>query len=226
MATIKFGAIVTDMRGKLGGHCFQKGNQSSVLRTNVQSRKVISPLNLVSQKKVNAAIALYETLSYANKQLWQSVAISYHFKNRFGDSITYTGRQLFLFLNNNLANAGLTAVTSPSGLQPKVNVPNFASLTFNTATSMASSVGATAPSGSRYIYKLQKLGKGQVAPDPNKYLWMKNTSSTQFTSAIVYEDYVARWGVPLTTDIIYCSLRLINASGFRSYSVVRQVTVT
>lgn len=226
MATIKFGAIVTDMRGKLGGHVFQKGNQSRVMKTNVKSRKTLSSFNQATQLRVNDVIGRYNALSYANKLAWSNAAKEYNFKNRFGDTVQYTGRQLFLYLNNNLLSANLSVITTPTNLNPVVPIPSFSSCSFNTAGSTGTCAGATAPAGSRYVFKMQQIAPGAITPNFDKAIFCANTSTTAFTAPIIYNPYVLRYGVPLTTTNAFVWAYLVNSSGFPSYSILRKVTIT
>lgn len=225
MASIKMGAIVTDIRGKLGGHVFQKGNQSRVMRTGRKTPKRITELNTLTQNRVNARISGYNALSDANKAIWNSVANQHTFKNRFGDTVLYTGRQLYLYLNNNLSRAGLSNITSGAGLNSRVNAPAFSSIAFNIGAGTCTSGGATAPSGSRYVYMMQKISRNAVSPNPNKFIFNLSASSTSFNTNIVYPQYVARFGVPALTDNIWFKVTLVNAFGFESYSIIRKVTI-
>lgn len=219
MAIVKFGSIVTDIKGKLGGHAFQKGNQSHVLRTNSKPTLTQTLNNTRAQARVNQAIAAYSQLEDSLKLTWHNVAQSYTFKNRFSDNVTYTGRQLFLFLNNNLLKANSPMVLNPTGLTPDMSTPVFTSLTFDIPNETTISVGTGSVAGSRYVYNIQRLSRGSIGPNPNKYTRLQNAPLTNFVSNTIWNPYVLRFGPPAIGDNIWCSVYLVNEWGFKSYDI-------
>lgn len=94
MAIIKFGAIVTDARGKLGGHYFNKAKGVSTIAT-----KPNAPSQLFYAKNnkfavLQRALGVWTSFSYANKQKFIVFAKEQRLTNRFGDETTISGRAM------------------------------------------------------------------------------------------------------------------------------------
>jgi hypothetical protein len=110
---VKFGAIVVDGRGKIGGHVMSKNRAGAYMRTKV------TPVNprTVYQAGVRN---LFATLSTAWKGLtaaqilqWNNAVASYKSTDLFGDIRNPTGLSLFQKLNNNLVRSGIVQISVP-----------------------------------------------------------------------------------------------------------------
>jgi hypothetical protein len=110
---MKFGAIVTDGRGKIGGHVASKNRGGAYLRTKV------TPANgkTVAQ---NAVRAIFTTLAQAwrgltegQRQAWNAAVTNFSRTNIFGDLINPSGINLFQRLNNNLLSISEGMISEP-----------------------------------------------------------------------------------------------------------------
>lgn len=122
MAKIKFGMMMTDARGKLGGHVFTKTRSGATVRTKV------TPVNprTSAQGQVRARLGLlsqiWNTLTEAQRRAWNDQSDLNKRTNVFGDLYAPTGRSLFISANVNIATAGGTQQLSP---QPAVELTPF-----------------------------------------------------------------------------------------------------
>jgi hypothetical protein len=110
---MKFGAIVTDGRGKIGGHVASKNRGGAYLRTKV------TPANGQTSAQ-NAVRASFTTLSQAWRGLtdaqrdsWNAAVADFSRTNIFGDLINPSGVNLFQRLNNNLLSIGEAMISVP-----------------------------------------------------------------------------------------------------------------
>jgi len=114
MALVKFGALVTDVRGKLGGHVFQGNGFSNSLRTNFNGKGGFEKLADV-YKGVNAEInTLWLALSESQKLDWDSLASQYPVQNKLGDQEILTGRNFHRRLYTNFFASGQQGTIDPS----------------------------------------------------------------------------------------------------------------
>jgi hypothetical protein len=110
---LKFGAIVTDGRNKVGGHVLSKNRAGSYMRTKV------TPVNRQSsaQTTVRARLASLSTgfrgLGATLVAAWNNAVAQFKTTDIFGDIHNPTGLTLYQRLNNNLAKIGVTAITTP-----------------------------------------------------------------------------------------------------------------
>lgn len=99
MPSIKFSALVSDIKGKANGSVFSKNKQGNYFRNNVTGggRKSAS---WDFQKSNFAFLAKsYRGLTAEQKQAWQTMAPNYPSENKFKDSYIPSGFQLFMRLN-------------------------------------------------------------------------------------------------------------------------------
>lgn len=112
MVKIQFGAIVTDMRGKVGGHVFARNSSGSYMRP-----KTI-PVNTdtLAQRAVrglfNNVAVQWRLLSDMQREAFITYAPDYTNLNVWGSSQPLTGQQLFMKQNQQLSAVGLAQVTN------------------------------------------------------------------------------------------------------------------
>lgn len=109
----KFGAIIVDGRGKLGGHVASKNRSGAYLRTKVTP----SNAQTVFQNAVRAIFTLlsqaWRGLTQGERDAWSAAVPDYAKTNIFGDLVNPSGSNLFQRLNNNLLSVGEAQITTP-----------------------------------------------------------------------------------------------------------------
>jgi hypothetical protein len=110
---VKFGAVVTEGSGKLGGHVFTKNRAGASMRTKVtpSNPRTSFQANVRSRLVVNSQA--WAGLTDSQRQQWNSAAPNFAKSNIFGDKVNPSGFNLYQKLNNNLLAIG----------QPVINVP-------------------------------------------------------------------------------------------------------
>ena len=125
MARIKFGMMMTDARGKLGGHVFTKAKSGATIRTKV------TPLNPKTSAQSEARSALgansqaWRMLSETQRLAWNSAAQEISKTNAFGDTYFPSGKNYFTAVNNNIRNVGGSVILDPPAL---VEMPSLTSV--------------------------------------------------------------------------------------------------
>ena len=99
---LKFGAIVTDGRGKIGGHVASKNRAGAYLRTKVTP----SNPNTVAQMQARSILASlsqrWQTLTESQRSGWNDAVKEWGTTDIFGDIKNPSGINLFVKLNANL----------------------------------------------------------------------------------------------------------------------------
>src|SRR5665647_1050979 len=109
----KFGAIIVDGRGKIGGHVASKNRGGSYLRTKV------TPVNAqtVAQTGVRSLFATlsqaWKALTQAQRNAWNAAVGDYARTDIFGDIRNPSGANLYQKLNNILTQLGESVLTDP-----------------------------------------------------------------------------------------------------------------
>ena len=103
---LKFGAIVTDGRGKIGGHVASKNRAGAYLRTKVTP----SNPNTVAQIQARSILAslsqMWQTLTESQRSGWNNAVKEWGTTDIFGDIKNPSGINLFVKLNANLISVG------------------------------------------------------------------------------------------------------------------------
>ena len=103
---LKFGAIVTDGRGKIGGHVASKNRGGAYLRT----KATPSNPNTVAQAKARSVLSslsqLWSQLTDGQRQGWNDAVKEWGTTDIFGDIKKPSGINLFVKLNANLISVG------------------------------------------------------------------------------------------------------------------------
>lgn len=102
MASIKLGAIITDIAGSVGGTTFRR-TPRGIIAYNKQGTQIKSAFAPNSVKMYLGAIfSKWALLSPQEKNFWDEQATIYQFPNKFGQLVNLTGRQFFTKLNAQL----------------------------------------------------------------------------------------------------------------------------
>ena len=198
MARIKFGMMMTDARGKLGGHVFTKAKSGATIRTKV------TPLNPKTSAQSEARSALgansqaWRTLSETQRLAWNSAAQEVSKTNAFGDTYFPSGKNYFTAVNNNLRNIGASNLANPPAL---IEMPGLTSVgvdfdllaeqidiapnSFGDSENVMLVCTATSGlSAGRYNFsgKYRKFDGYALAGTP--------------VNTVVYDAYVAKFGIP------------------------------
>lgn len=109
----KFGSIVVDGRGKLGGHVYSKNRGGSYVRTKV------TPVNpqSVAQMEVRAFFTQlsqgWRELTANQRAAWNGAVENFQRTDIFGDLKKPSGINLYVRLNQNILNAGGAVISDP-----------------------------------------------------------------------------------------------------------------
>jgi len=113
MAKIKFGMMMTDARGKLGGQVFSKNKGGAYIRTKV------TPVNpaTVAQQLVRAIFAFFSqnwrALTEAQRTAWNAAVSNFTSTDIFADVRTPSGFNLYKKLNQNLLLISAAPIATP-----------------------------------------------------------------------------------------------------------------
>lgn len=107
MALIKFGMMMTDARGKLGGQVFSKNRGGNYVRTNVVPTNPQTSLQGSIRSMFATISSRWSQLTEAQRQGWQSAVDKFERTNVFGDRKVLSGKALFQSLNTEAQHAGM-----------------------------------------------------------------------------------------------------------------------
>jgi len=115
MARVKYGALITEIKGKVGGSVFQGGRSGGIVKNLPQglvrhSRRLgtSEAKNSISFSQVTKG---WSQLSQIQRDTWSALLGTWTFTDKFGDVYNGTPYQIFCAVNLNLLFAGLTKFT-------------------------------------------------------------------------------------------------------------------
>jgi len=109
----KFGAIVVDGRGKIGGHVASKNRAGSYFRTKVTPVNPQTSAQTTVRNRLSGLSSGWRNLTAAQRIAWNSAVSDFAKTDIFGDLRNPTGFNLYQRLNNNLLTCGEAAITTP-----------------------------------------------------------------------------------------------------------------
>lgn len=116
MAKIKFGSIITDSRGHVGGHTLKWTRNGNVAQTKQSPTRHLTTKNSAAHSAFGTlSKRWWSTLTPTQRDAWRALASANPRPNVWGDEFPLTGLALFIALNRTLQTAGYTALdTAPS----------------------------------------------------------------------------------------------------------------
>lgn len=144
---MKFGAIVTDGRGKIGGHVASKNRAGAYLRTKVTPVNAQTPYQMEIRNRFTILAQAWRGLTQAARDAWNGAVADYAKTDIFGDLHNPTGSALYQRLNNNLSIIGVAAIGVPP-LPSAVGAVTAVSVAIAAgAGTMSLVMGAAVPAG-------------------------------------------------------------------------------
>lgn len=109
----KFGAIVVDGRGKIGGHVASKNRAGSYFRTKVTPVNPQTSAQVEVRNRLSGLSSGWRGLTADQRSAWNSAVSDYSKTDIFGDIRNPTGFNLYQRLNNNLLLCGESVISVP-----------------------------------------------------------------------------------------------------------------
>lgn len=110
---IKFGALVVDGRGKIGGHVASKNRGGAYLRTKVTPTNPQTAAQSLVRNRLTSFSQGWKGLTAAQRDAWYSSVSDYSKTDVFGDIKQPSGVNLYVKLNSNLDEVGVGAISLP-----------------------------------------------------------------------------------------------------------------
>ena len=212
MAKIKFGMMMTDARGKLGGQVFSKNRAGAYIRTKV------TPVNpqTISQAAVRGNLATlssgWNSLTAEQIAQWNNSVEDWQSTDIFGDIKKPTGKNLFVKLNINLLNNNLPTIDTP---QAKIELPAL-----NHVLAQIDNVANTLILGDLPVFA---SGKYQIEACPavpigvnyvkNKFRVINSVTIATTDDLDITTYYVNRFGALPTSGNVFFRIRAIGPNG-------------
>lgn len=212
MAKIKFGAMMVDASGKLGGQVFSKNRGGAYIRTKT------TPLNpqTTAQMGIRGIFAsissAWSGLTEASRQSFNNLVSSYARTDIFGDLRNPSGKNLFQRLNQNLVISGQAQITE-CGQPQEVPFANLSEVTLNDATTVINVTYDGDTSGSKVVVWATPPLSAGTSFVKNKLRQIAVLDGQPGDTQNVAAQYIAKFGAFEDGSNIYFGVRVINSNG-------------
>lgn len=225
MAKIKFGMMMTDARGKLGGQVFSKNRGGAYVRTKVTPSNPRSLAQMESRSDLGVTSSAWNGLTNEFRASWNSAVDEFKRTDIFGDLKTPSGKNLFVRLNKNLLGVGKQIIESAP---VKLEIP------------ATSATGVTIDPGTGEIrfanflsvpadFALQVSATPVLSPGisyvKNKLRVIAVANSGPIVPATLGAAYLARFGTPALGANVFVQIRLIADNGQAGVPLVFKANV-
>lgn len=212
MAKIKFGMMMTDASGKLGGQVFSKNRGGSYVRTKVTPTNPQSAAQMSIRGIFASISSRWSSLTEAQRNSFNGFVSAYARTDIFGDLRNPSGKSLFQRLNQNLELSGqaqIDSCTSP------VEVP-FADLVSASGVVSTSDLEVSYNgdlTGSKVaVWATPQMSQGTKFVK-NQLRQLLVVAGADASEVDIYSAYVAKFGIPVAGANITIGVRVINANG-------------
>lgn len=212
MAKIKFGMMMTDARGKLGGQVFSKNRGGSYVRTKV------TPSNPQSgfQSAVRALFAVisqaWSSLTAAQRASFNNAVAQWARTDVFGDLKNPSGKNLHQRLNQQAQVAGYPAITTAPLPEAVDNDVITEALFEIAATELGVTPNPSSANSTVVVFATPPLSQGTKFVK-NRLRQIYFAVGNAYQPADAYAAYVAKYGAPSVGDNIHIGVKFVNATG-------------
>lgn len=208
----KWGMMIVDGRGKLGGHVLSKNRSGAYARTKVTP---VNPQTSFQQGARNLLASFsqgWRALSAARIAAWNAATPAFSGSNIFADIVNPTGKNLYTKLNINLANIGLGPLNDPP-------LPSGAGqVTAGAAVVVSAGAKTIAHTDDTAGHTIQVWATEGVSPGKlfvkNKFRLITTFTGGAVSPATVTAAYDARFGAPpVGTRVSFRLVSVNNTTG-------------
>lgn len=211
MAKVKFGAIVTDMRNKLGSQVYSRNRFGPYTRSFKATITSNTAAQIIARNRLSTFSASWKTLTQDERNAWNGSVESFRHTDIFGDLIRPSGFDLYVRLNCNLdqiSQAPLIIPPIPQAMQGVSSLSvvasqgsNFVSITF---------LPAAVPTDHTYILTATPCISAGISYVKNLVRAISVLPSGTASPFLATADYLAKFGSITTGDRISVQIIAVN----------------
>lgn len=209
---IKFGSLVVDGRGKIGGHVASKNRSGNYLRTKTTPTNPQTSFQTSVRALFGSISQGWSSLTEAQRNGWRDAVDLWKRTDIFGDLKRPTGKALYQRLNQQAQVVGYSAITdAPEPSEVESSVISNAEFDIAATELTLGNLNSSAST------KVQLFGTPALSAGTkfvkNKLRAFDAQDADAFISANAYGNYIARFGTPTSSDNIYIGVKYVDDNG-------------
>lgn len=218
---IKFGSIVVNGRGKLGGHVYSKNRGGSYVRTLQTPSNPRTTFQQTGRGVFTQLTQGWSQLTDSERNSWNAATENFTRTDVFGDTRQLSGKGLYISLNKERILIG-DSIISTAPTPQDIFVPDFLGIvwdrTLGTLTIQTNFVGG-ATAINRAVLTATPVVSDGTSFVRNKLVVLETGTDIEDASGL-YTKYVNRFGEPPLNSKVFFGIYTINGVGQRSPDLV------
>ena len=208
---VKWGALIVEGRGKLGGHVASRNTAGSYLRTKVTPINPQTAFQETSRERFGTLSQAWRDLTEEERKSWNSHVTEFATTDVFGDLKNPTGFNLFQRLNNNLLNVGQATIDEAPAPAAILTV-GIGVLTVDVGAIPVFTIamdGAVPAGTSMQVWATPGLSAGKSFAESEFRLLQFEAAAS--ASPVDFEAaYLARFGSPAAGTKVFLFIKFVN----------------
>lgn len=224
MAKIKFGMMMTDARGKLGGQVFSKNRSGAIVRTKVTPANPQTSYQQAVRQLLGSLSQQWASLTEAQKLAWNNAVTAWSSTNVFGDVVNPSGKNLYVRLNINLVNIGESVIDEPPAVP---TMPVFALAVTNTTAAAAEVTTAGTLAGFAQVIRSTPAISAGIFNASGRFRTINNDAGSAAGALDVATPFDLKYGSMTVGQKVFVEVTLISeTSGANSVPLTVSFIVT
>ena len=192
---VKFGSIVVDGRGKLGGHVYSKNRGGAYVRTKVTPTNPQTANQSLVRNRLTGFSQGWRSLSQSARNSWNEAVANFQSTNVFGDIKSPSGLNLYVKLNSNLDSVSVAALALPPLPAAVSNVDTITSAAADGAATFTVAYTPTpVPVDTAFIIEVTRQLSPGIEFVKNEFRELTFADAAAASPADIHAAYIARFG--------------------------------
>jgi hypothetical protein len=220
MAKFTPGAIVSEVRNKIGATVFTRNASGASIRNRITPINRKSTGQTTRRQSLGALASGWRSLTQAQRDSFNAAAKNFPRQDNLGQTIIPTGEQLYIELNSNLVLVGAAQITTAPA---PVAFPVIAasSLTVEDTPVVSVAFSPTVPAGFAMVSRATRpVSAGKSFFGGSDYRFTKSIAAAQTSPQALTTEYEALFGAPAVGTKVSVELFLVHiATGIAGQKV-------
>ena len=225
MAKMKFGMMMTDARGKLGGQVFSKNRGGAYVRTKVTPSNPQTLAQSIVRSNLGTISQAWNSISPQQIADWNSAVDNWKSTDIFGDIKIPSGKNLFTKLNVNLLNT-LQPIVLDVPEKTAVSVTPDIIVNYDTTTPAWAFPNLPPLTTGQYQIEATPAVPNGVSYVKNRFRVVAIANTSTLAQTEMLSGYAAKFGAPSLGDKIFVRIRTIAETGQASLPIQVLVTIS
>lgn len=222
---IKWGALVVDGRGKIGGQIASKNGAGAYMKNKVTPSNPQTPAQTAARALFGSISAGWSALTASQIAAWNGAVSDWTSTNIFGDLKKPSGKALYQRLNNQALSVGLAAISNPPA---KLDLPNnpITAIPIAVGAATLDATGASTDAAVRVVVWGTPPVSAGTKNVKSQLRQLYSVAGDSYDAAAAFTAYEEKFGALATGQNVFIGVKYVLASGQASPLQVLKATIS